>query len=137
MPWVTPPVKGVNSFLSSAEVNTIGGDLNFLYGDAGWTAVTFTNGWSNYGGGWDSVGYQMVGKMVVLRGSMAGGTLGTATPAFTLPVGYRPTGGKSFAANNAGNLTCGIVISAAGAVSVATGASTAFVALDGIIFLTT
>jgi hypothetical protein len=53
-----------------------------------WTNVTFQNGWTNYGFTNQTVQIRMFGDLVQIRGAMGGGTLNT--PAFTLPVGYRP-----------------------------------------------
>lgn len=54
-----------------------------------WTPVTFQNSWANLGAPYQLCQYRMVGDVVQVRGTMAGGTIGVA-PAFTLPVGYRP-----------------------------------------------
>jgi len=69
-----------------------GGTWNAWYqvsGPVAWIAPTFTNSWVNYGSGFQSAGYRIVGDMVQLRGLIKSGTLGLA--AFTLPAGYRPT----------------------------------------------
>lgn len=54
-----------------------------------WTPVTFQNSWANLGAPYQLCQYRMVGDVVQVRGTMAGGTIGIA-PAFTLPAGYRP-----------------------------------------------
>ena len=54
-----------------------------------WTAVTFTNGWVDYGLGWQSAAYRKRRDgNVEMRGLVKNGTMGAAM--FTLPVGYRP-----------------------------------------------
>ncbi len=58
-----------------------------------WIPVTFANGWSNF----DTVRmvqYRKIGDEVTLRGVMKGGTIAYGTPAFTLPVGFRPPTGR-------------------------------------------
>lgn len=56
--------------------------------DTGWVDVTFQNGWSNYGGVYQTVQYRRVGSKVILRGLAMGGTIAAAI--FTLPAGFRP-----------------------------------------------
>lgn len=53
-----------------------------------WTAVTFTNGWSSFGSGYQPVQYRKIGDIVYCRGTLSTGT--GATVAFTLPAGFRP-----------------------------------------------
>ena len=62
-----------------------------IKGSPTWTLVTFTNGWSNYGGSFYSAAYHK-DKLgyVHLRGLVKAGTCGTSI--FTLPVGMRPSG---------------------------------------------
>jgi hypothetical protein len=62
-----------------------------LYAQAGvtaWTAVTFQNGWVNFGSGYAEAKYRKVGDRVEVRGAVKTGTVGTAV--FTLPAGFRP-----------------------------------------------
>nr|WGD77789.1 phage tail protein [Bacillus subtilis] len=58
-----------------------------------WTAPTFKNGWTQYTDASGSYpvqyGKDMVGT-VVLRGVAKGGTIGSTTPVYTLPAGFRP-----------------------------------------------
>jgi hypothetical protein len=86
-----------------------------------WTAVTFLNGWSNYGSGFQTMQYRKVGDIVYLRGFVKGGTASTAV--FALPVGYRPPATTRFATLNTGVTTgywemtsAGNVVHQAGAV---------------------
>lgn len=54
-----------------------------------WQAPTFTNGWSNYGSGFQALQYTRDNSgLVHIRGVVTGGASGTSI--FTLPVGYRP-----------------------------------------------
>lgn len=48
----------------------------------------FLNGWTNWGGIWNSVGFWRQGDTIYLQGLARAGTQGTAI--FYLPVGYRP-----------------------------------------------
>ena len=59
-----------------------------------WTPVSaFLNGWVNYGTGstWPVAAYRKIGDEVQLRGLIRAGPIPAS--AFTLPVGFRPTGG--------------------------------------------
>lgn len=90
-----------------------------------WTAVTFSNGWVNFGAGYQAVQYRKVGDMVQVRGVMKSGTL--AATAFTLPAGHTPPAALEVpvTANAAyGNA----VIPAAGTVSVS--GSNTYVAMN-------
>jgi hypothetical protein len=53
-----------------------------------WTGVSFTNAWTNFGGGYQQMEYRLNGDMVQLRGVITAGTLNMS--AFTLPAGFRP-----------------------------------------------
>lgn len=77
-------------------------------GQQPWTAVTFQNSWTNYGGAYQACQYRAVGDMVQVRGLIAGGTSGTT--AFTLPVGFRPPGHIQFAQTS--NATAGLATAA-------------------------
>lgn len=55
-------------------------------------AVVFQNGWTNYGGQWDTASYTKdADGFVHLSGLIADTNGGGAETLFTLPVGYRPT----------------------------------------------
>lgn len=70
--------------------------------DGTWIAPTLANGWINYGSGFSDAKYMRKNGIVYLKGLIKSGTVGTATPFFTLPVGYRPADQKLFAALNGG-----------------------------------
>jgi hypothetical protein len=55
-----------------------------------WTAVTFQNGWVNFGGSQQVLQYRKEGDVVRLRGMAKSGTVGTII--CVLPVGFRPPG---------------------------------------------
>lgn len=67
-----------------------------------WTAVTFQNGWVNYGFGFQVAQYRKVGDMVQVRGFIKSGT--GVTAAFTLPTGFRPPAAFYNATVSAGGL---------------------------------
>ena len=54
-----------------------------------WITPTLLNSWATLGGG-QPAQYRKIGDIVYLRGLIGGGTVGPTTPAFMLPVGYRP-----------------------------------------------
>ena len=120
----------VGAIAPAAWGDTVNDDLNFLYGDTGWTAVSsFSNGWINYGSTYFNAAYRKVGTRILLRGMIKSGTSGAA--AFTLPTGYRPlsfvrTGGDS----NTG--WANIVVDTGGGVTPTGG--TSFVSLDIVAF---
>lgn len=61
-----------------------------LANDTGWTAVTYTGGWADYGAPLRTVAYRMHNGKVELRGSCKSGNTGVGNPIFTLPAGLRP-----------------------------------------------
>lgn len=65
-----------------------------------WTNVTFLNGWSNFGGQYQTCQYRKVGDEVKVRG-LCKGTLG-APPIFNLPVGFRPPASLQWATQSGG-----------------------------------
>lgn len=101
-----------------ASVNSAG----YVQGiDTGWRVVgtagqpAFENGWTHYGGEWEAVAFRKDAQGYVhIKGLIRSGTLGTATPCFTLPVGYRPpaNGGIHFTTWSNG-APCGVRIWAA------------------------
>lgn len=102
--------------------------------DTGWTTVTYSNSWVDYGSGYSSVGYRKVGSRVFLRGAMKSGTVGSA--AFTLPTGYRPTGNIGVAVysnNGSGSVEAVLTITSAG-VATPTFGSNVFFSVDNVSF---
>lgn len=94
---------GVSKFSVDVDGNvTIAGDLtiNGAINNqwTAWTAVSFTNSWSNFGAPFNNMSYRKSkdGTMLGLSGVIVGG--GNGTSAFTLPAGFRPTTRKDFAA---------------------------------------
>ena len=76
---------GAGSYVLVEDITTIapGGVLT-----TPWTDVTFQNGWTNFGGGYQTCQYRKVGDIVYLRGLMTHATGNSV--AFTLPAGFRP-----------------------------------------------
>lgn len=60
--------------------------------DTGWTAMTLTSSWVNFGNPFRTAAYRRKNGEVQFRGSIAGGTAGATFPLATLPVGFRPIG---------------------------------------------
>jgi hypothetical protein len=59
--------------------------------DGAWTALSYSNSWSNFGGGFQVGQYQKTfDGYVHVRGILSAGTLTAGTVVFTLPAGYRP-----------------------------------------------
>lgn len=80
----------MNGAVAPLHLNYAGGDVlvnNKSIVPTAWTAVTFQNGWQNYGGN-QNCQYRKIGDRVYLRGMMKSGSLNN--PAFTLPVGFQP-----------------------------------------------
>jgi len=114
--------------------DTVNDDLNALYGDTAWTAVTYSNSWVDYGTGHNATGFRKVGTRVVLRGAMKSGTINAA--AFTLPAGYRPTATVEMAVysnNGTGSTEAIVTITSAGVLTPTIGSNT-FFSLEGVNF---
>lgn len=87
-----------------------------------WTAPGFSNSYVNFGAPYANVGYYKDdGGIVRVRGAVKSGT--NATTIFTLPAGFRPSDTVSFTAPVDGASDI-LSVSAAGAVSCATGGNT-------------
>lgn len=94
----------VTAYAASPAV--VGADVRLLVGSGScevlssagvstsWTAPTLTNSWVDFLSGVAPTAYRRIGDVVELRGAIKSGTLAAA--AFTLPVGYRPTGNEMF-----------------------------------------
>jgi hypothetical protein len=106
-----------------------------------WQTPTLLNSWVYYGSPFAPPGYYMDASGIVhLRGLVKSGTLGGATPIFTLPTGYRPSYTVIVPQISADAL-CevrveGLNDSIPGAVIVSSGGSNAWVSLSGISFST-
>lgn len=68
-----------------------------VYDETSWTTPTLLNSWVDYGLGRQAVRYKKTGGQVEIQGVLKSGTI--ASPAFTLPAGYRPASGLMWAAN--------------------------------------
>ncbi len=98
-----------------------------------WNTPTLENGWVSFGGSAETPGYRKEPlRLVRLKDSVKNGTVGTATPIFTLPVGYRPPGNCYFAIASTSPTIAAVL--ADGQVAVYSSASNAHVALDGVVF---
>jgi hypothetical protein len=66
-----------------------GSDTGWIVVGSGGSAPAFANGWGNFGSIYGNTAFRLKNGVVYLRGLMS---LGTASlPAFTLPVGFRPS----------------------------------------------
>lgn len=112
----------------------------FAQAPVAFTAPTLTNSWVNYGTGNHRVaGYRRnPDGTIELRGLIKLGTAGIAAPAFTLPVGYRPSQIEIFTGfSNTGHARIDVYEDGKVCVmSYTTGGSNAFVSLAGIRFAT-
>ena len=98
----------------------------------GWTVPAFENGWAQYNG-WSKVGYRMDSDgFVHLRGLIYNGTLGAAM--FHLPAGFRPGIQLLVGALTNPNTACRMEVHPDGSVYSSSGATNAWIALDGITF---
>lgn len=102
-----------------------------------WVAPSFTNSWVNF----DAVNEETAGYrkqadgMVLLKGYVKSGTVGTATPMFTLPTGYRPLKTERFPVVSNGAFGY-VQITTGGAVSLAAGSNVS-VDISNVMFPTT
>jgi len=107
-------------------------------GDTGWIAISgYTNSWaSNSGPGTSATvaAYRKTGNIVRLGGSIKTGS--TATAAFTLPSGYRPTYLARFGTMNSGGTFSAtqITVDTGGVVTPTWSSGSAPVSLDGVTF---
>ncbi len=115
-------VTAINSATQFATTSAAGLDVNALVGDLveavqdkrsltafvqgpAWTGLSYSNGWTDFGGGYQAGQYTKDGTgRVWLRGLIKGGTETAPTTLFVLPVGFRPATLNEYvtAANNPG-----------------------------------
>lgn len=107
----------------------------WIYVDQTAGAPLFTNSWVNFDAepSERNVAFRKENGRVFLKGDAGGGTVGLATPIFTLPAGYTPTGNRWFfgVSNSLATL---IRVGSDGTVCVNTGASNVFVDLGEVHF---
>jgi hypothetical protein len=101
-----------------------------------WKTPSMTGGWLSYDtdpGGWSAPGYYKdYAGTVHLRGLIRAGTIGSA--AFTLPAGYRPTGGDLLIGTISNGGVGRVKVNTAGGVIPESPSVNTWVALDGISF---
>lgn len=129
MGWTTPTDRSTGYVVTASDWNIVEDDLAFLYGDTGWTRVTYTNSWVDQGTD-QVVGYRKIGTHVQLRGTMKSGTINTA--AFTLPSGYRPPATLPFAVASNGAFGV-LLVDSGGVVTPQIGSNLNF-AVNGVMF---
>jgi hypothetical protein len=134
----------IASYVSSG-LTSVGPRIRLGNGDLmdPWRVPTFGSGWSNYGSGFDGIGYRKEQSGIVRLKGLVKNTTATATNAiFTLPVGFRPTGGdKIFTIQSSQATSTGItrldVKSASGDVTPGfhfSGGGAGFLSLEGVAF---
>lgn len=101
--------------------------------DTSWKPLAYTNGWTDYSAPFGPCGYRKLSNgMVTFKGIIQGGT---ATPMFTLPVGYRPGYQVLLtAATSVTGGTCRLDVQTDGVVY-HTGGSSGWLSLNNITFL--
>jgi hypothetical protein len=103
--------------------------------DLGWTAPTLANGWSDFGGGWQTSRFtKLVTGQVVVEGLITGGTTTVGTRLFTLPVGYRPASDRIFGVIAGGAALCRVDVHADGTVTLGSAPSNTYLSLGAIMF---
>jgi hypothetical protein len=116
---------------NSAEISAINKRMSDWKTVNPWIAPTLLNGWVNYGGTADTVGYYKDEFGIVhLKGFVKSGTIGQAI--FNLPVGYRPNARQYYSALSNGLFGYATIISD-GTVQATSGSNVSF-SLDGISF---
>lgn len=108
---------------SVEDIGPVSGALAITNPTPAWMNVTFTNGWSNFGGVYQTCQYRLFGDVVNVRGLMAGGT--AAQSAFTLPAGFRPPARLQIA-TQAGGAFGWFSVDSSGQVNPENGATSAF-----------
>jgi hypothetical protein len=69
-----------------------------------WTAMSLTSSWANYGSGYSPAQYWKSNGIVYVEGMIKSGTVGSGSPFFTFPQGYRPGGVLQFTGNASGGI---------------------------------
>lgn len=84
-----------------------------------WSVPTFTNGWTNFGTGFQAARYCKINGIVYIEGLIKTGTMGS--PAFTLAAGHRPAASLLIGVGDGANSIGRLDITAAGGVTPSTG----------------
>ena len=118
-----------------AEYKVIDGVWKAILGDTGFISATLLNGWVAFGTPTSTPSHSKLNGVVSLDGALKNGTVGNSETfkAFTLPVGSRPAGRKSYVFPTVEGGTGRIDVYSSGNVVVATGTNT-FVPLDQVSF---
>lgn len=101
-----------------------------------WQAPTLLNSWVDYGGTFAPSGYRKLPSgEVLLRGLIKNGTGTAGTVLCTLPVGYRPSYQLIFNCISSGNVVARVDVNTNGDVTIQYISSTAWLSLNGMIFM--
>lgn len=134
MAWTTPRTWTPGDMVTASLLNTeIRDNESYLIGDAAWIAVTFQNAWVNFGAPYFGASYRRIADHVFLRGVVKAGTVGSGTPVFTLPAGYRPAVQIITACATNNNVIGRWNVNTDGTVALNTG-SNVWAILDGLCF---
>jgi hypothetical protein len=134
MAWSTPRTWTPGDMVTASLLNTeIRDNGSYLLGDTAWIAPTFQNAWTNFGAPYLNAGYRKVADHVFLRGVVKSGTVGSGTPVFTLPSGYRPAVQFIVACATNNNVIGRWNVGTDGTVALNTG-SNVWAMLDGLCF---
>ncbi|MHC4640116.1 MAG: hypothetical protein ACYS32_00625 [Planctomycetota bacterium] len=107
--------------------------LRFKENTETWTLPYFLNGWENYGGDYQVIGYHKdFTDTVHIRGVCKSGTL--AETIFILPVKYRPAQHIMFPVATDNDSTGHVTVHKTGEVKATSGCSTVMTSLSGISF---
>ncbi len=124
---VDPEAKTLQT--TSSDITYDGNTMHHDGDEEDWIAPTLLNNWVNFGPGWATAGYRKSANGDVhVRLMVKDGTLGTSV--FTLPAGYRPDATRVLAGTANGGTAARWDIDTDGSVTIVTGGSTVFSALE-------
>jgi len=117
-------------------------DTNFVRPETQ-TALPFFTGWANFGSGFQTAGFEVLGTRVFLRGlvtnTAAALTAGTAYQMAALPGGALPTGAEIFGVIVNNSIDCRVDVNPGGSVNIIPPVAlpiNSYVTLSGITFST-
>lgn len=148
--YIEPQIEGTETTVPTFEykvplnragqIDSMQSSLTFISGDyasknqEGWIEPVLLNGWVNYGGSNENVGYYKDEFGIVhLKGTIKGGTSTAWTALFNLPTGYRPFLQRRFSVDGNNAYAMISITASTGAVNIVVGNSTQL-SLDGISF---
>lgn len=101
-----------------------------------WTNCALQNGWTNYGGGYETCGYTITRDgVVVLKGLITNGATPSNYSLFQLPANLSPTAPIMFQTVNNPDVSTRVDVYNDGTVNASSGVSPTYLSLDGIYFI--